>query len=395
VSSTPVKKLGEVATIDGESVRPEQLRASDVYVGLENIGSDGQLINLGSVAATDLRSNKYRFDTTHVLFGKLRPYLAKVARPTHPGVCSTDIITVAPSAELDRDYLFHWLRSPRVITEATEKSTGATLPRISPQALREFEIPVPPLDEQKRIAAKLDDLASTVSTYDECLGHSLPLLEDLYAAECRNVLGEVSGATIEVDLGSVLELIIDHRGKTPKKLGGDFVDEGIRVVSAIHIKDETIKWEERHRFVTEEMFERWMPEKIKTGDVLLTSEAPLGQLARVTSDDPIVLSQRLFALRANERKITGDFLFEFLLSVSGQERLQARATGATAVGIRQSELVKIQIPLPELDAQRTAASQLKELREGMKVGRSLLSQRRLKAVELRQSILEAAFRGDL
>lgn len=88
--------------------------------------------------------------------------------------------------------------------------------------------------------------------------------------------GRTTGRAVEKPpLGDVLGLLIDHRGKTAKKLGGEFVDSGVRVVSAKHIKDGRVRFEERHRFVTYEMFERWMPEPTRAGDVLLTSEAPL------------------------------------------------------------------------------------------------------------------------
>jgi type I restriction enzyme S subunit len=113
------------------------------------------------------------------------------------------------------------------------------------------------------------------------------------------------------------------------------------------------------------------------------------------TDEPLVLSQRLFALRADEHRLMGDFLFEYLLSPIGQDQLKARATGATAVGIRQSELVKIKLPLPALEVQRTAALRLKELRDTLKDTMSLSSRRIAVAADLRQCVLEAAFRGEL
>jgi type I restriction enzyme S subunit len=303
-------------------------------------------------------------------------------------------LTVIDPSRLDSEFLYHFLSAVdwKKYAAGNEKVKGATLNK---EKLAAVEIAVPPLAEQKRIVAKLDQLLASTSEYGACLERSLPLLGNLYAAECANVLSKVSGEAIEVDLGSVLELIIDHRGKTPAKLGGDFVDDGVVVVSAIHIKDESIKWAERRRFVTEEMYERWMPEKVKAGDILLTSEAPLGQLARVMTDEPLVLSQRLFALRADEHRLMGDFLFEYLLSPIGQDQLKARATGATAVGIRQSELVKIKLPLPALEVQRTAALRLKELRDTLKDTMSLSSRRIAVAADLRQCVLEAAFRGEL
>lgn len=163
----------------------------------------------------------------------------------------------------------------------------------------------------------------------------------------------------ERPLGELLELIIDHRGKTPKKVGGvDFAGSGVPVVSAIHIKGGRVDWSERERYVPQWMFEKWMPVRLIRGDVLLTSEAPLGEVAQVPSDDDLVLSQRLFALRGRVGVLDSTYLRYFLQTAEGQSRLRARSSGTTVLGIRQAELVKIPIPLPPFDEQQRIAAVL-------------------------------------
>ena len=100
-------------------------------------------------------------------------------------------------------------------------------------------------------------------------------------------------------LGDVLDVLIDHRGRTPKKLGGDFSNSGVRVLSAKNIKDGRIDLSATIRYVGREMHDRWMRVKLRTGDVLLTSEAPLGEVAFLNDDADFCLGQRLFALRPN------------------------------------------------------------------------------------------------
>ncbi len=153
-------------------------------------------------------------------------------------------------------------------------------------------------------------------------------------------------------LGDLLDLVIDYRGKTPKKLGGDFSDSGVPVISAIHIKRGKIVWEERERFVTKEMFQKWMKDPLKKGDVLLTSEAPLGEVALVPSDEDLVLSQRLFALRTKPELLDSKYLMYFFQSSFGQEQLRGRSSGSTVIGIRQAELINIDIPCPPIAQQR-------------------------------------------
>jgi len=171
------------------------------------------------------------------------------------------------------------------------------------------------------------------------------------------------GESATSNLGDLLELIIDYRGKTPKKLGGDFADAGIPVISAIHIKRGKIIWSERERFVTREMFKKWMKDPLKKGDVLLTSEAPLGEVAMVPNDDDLVLSQRLFALRTKRSVLDPKYLMYFLQSNVGQEELRGRSSGSTVVGIKQSELVNIPITCPPLSQQRVIGEILMTLDE--------------------------------
>jgi len=172
-------------------------------------------------------------------------------------------------------------------------------------------------------------------------------------------------------LDNVLATLIDHRGRTPKKLGGDFSETGIRVLSAKNIKDGRITFDQEIRFVTPRMHDQWMPEKLKVGDILLTSEAPLGEVAYIQENSNYCLGQRLFALRADPRKLESRFLYYLLRSHVVQHRLRARATGTTAQGIRQSELVKVQVEIPTLSEQRIIAHILGTLDDKTELNRRM------------------------
>ena len=81
-----------------------------------------------------------------------------------------------------------------------------------------------------------------------------------------------------VPLGDVLELVIDHRGKTPKKMGfEDFHDSGYPVLSAKHVKTSGLAHLDTIRYANQEMYDKWMKVPVEKGDVVLTSEAPMGE----------------------------------------------------------------------------------------------------------------------
>jgi type I restriction enzyme S subunit len=125
-------------------------------VGLENIQSGGDFIDVRRIDAGELASSKFAFSPRHLLYGKLRPYLAKIARPQFDGICSTDILPIMPGPQLDRDYLAHFLLTPAMVALANSRAAGANLPRLSPTALAELTLPLPPFAEQRRIAEILD-----------------------------------------------------------------------------------------------------------------------------------------------------------------------------------------------------------------------------------------------
>lgn len=148
--------LGEIAEIDRTSVTPDRIQSGTKYIGLEHLDGEGRILSIPTVGQGDLASNKFAFGPKHILYGKLRPYLRKIVRPHFVGICSTDILPIRPS-RIDRGYLYHYLRHPRMVEYASARSEGANLPRLSPTELEKFPIHFPrTLAEQQRIADILD-----------------------------------------------------------------------------------------------------------------------------------------------------------------------------------------------------------------------------------------------
>lgn len=165
----------------------------------------------------------------------------------------------------------------------------------------------------------------------------------------------------ELELGDAISLTIDYRGKTPKKLGGDWSTEGYRALSAKNIKTGAIVQEESIRLVSPSIYKLWMKEEIQRGDILITSEAPFGQVFHWDSEEKIVLSQRLFAIRPNTKVADSRYLYYYMTSRDFQHELSSRATGTTVVGLRQPELLKCKVKLPPIEAQKQIAKILSNL----------------------------------
>ncbi|MEJ7688038.1 MAG: hypothetical protein WKG52_14205 [Variovorax sp.] len=120
-----VVRLGDICRQDRITIKPgerEDLR----YVGLESIeaGTGRLQHNLPSKPAHAPRANSFRFDEGHVLYGKLRPYLNKVALPDAEGKCSTEIVPLRPCADVDRRFLAYFLRAPQTAARIAARSSA-------------------------------------------------------------------------------------------------------------------------------------------------------------------------------------------------------------------------------------------------------------------------------
>jgi type I restriction enzyme S subunit len=171
-------------------------------------------------------------------------------------------------------------------------------------------------------------------------------------------------------LDSLVDQIFDRRGVTVRKLRSEFVLAGHRVISAKLIKSGRIDLHaDEARFVDEATYKRWMRTPLLADDVILTSEAPLGEVAYLGAANDWVLGQRLFAIRTDKRRLHGRFLYYALQSEPMIHGLQSRATGTTAQGIRQSELRRVKVPLPPLAEQRRIAHILGTLDDKIELNR--------------------------
>lgn len=147
-------------------------------------------------------------------------------------------------------------------------------------------------------------------------------------------------------INEATSLIIDHRGKTPKKLGGDWSVKGYPAISAKNIKGGRIVNHEQIRFLNSDLYYQWMKNELQEGDVLMTSEAPMGEMYFLARDKKYCLSQRMFALRSSE-KISPSYLYCWLQTDIAISDMEGRASGTTVTGIKQSELRKVKIIFPQ------------------------------------------------
>ncbi|OAI10562.1 restriction endonuclease subunit S [Methylomonas methanica] len=152
------------------------------------------------------------------------------------------------------------------------------------------------------------------------------------------------------NLNNCVDTILDHRGKTPKKLAGEWCNDsdGIIAISAKNIKNGKLVNLDSANKVNNELFNKWMPDKLIEGDILMTSEAPAGEFYFILGETKYCMSQRVFAIRANLSVIFPSVLYFELSKGNGLSQILSSLSGSTVFGIRQDVLREIKVLVPEI-----------------------------------------------
>ncbi|MFX9525078.1 restriction endonuclease subunit S [Acinetobacter baumannii] len=182
---------------------------------------------------------------------------------------------------------------------------------------------------------------------------------------------------------------IDYRGRTPNK-----TSHGIPLITAKNIRDGYINREPRE-YIAESDYDDWMTRGIpKVGDVVITTEAPLGNVALIDISEKFALAQRTICLQCYEKDL-GRFLHYALRDPAFQKLLMLNATGTTVSGIKASTLKKLKIPFPPLAEQKIIADKLDTLLAQVDIAKARLESIPEILKNFRQSVLISAVSGKL
>lgn len=225
-------------------------------------------------------------------------------------------------------------------------------------------IHIPPFEEQKQIAKFLDRETRRITNIINLKIQLIEKLRERRKSIISNAvtkglnsnaimkpseidwIGDIPEGWMAVPLTKYLESIVDYRGKTPQK-----VNEGIFLVTAKNIKEGVIDYTLSQEFVNIDEYEEIMKRGIPSvGDVLFTTEAPLGEVANIDNAN-IALAQRVMKFRGKKLVLNNYFLKYWIMSSTFQNNLQSLATGSTALGIKASKLHMLRLTLPPLKEQ--------------------------------------------
>ena len=318
------------------------------------------------------------------------------------------LIKATPNKELvNSDYLYYFTKAKEYENWKNAIFIQATIQNISAEKYSNLILPLPSKSEQQSIATFLD---RKIEAIDALIQKKEQLIERLKEKRQALITQAVTkGLDPDVpmkdsglmwleevpehwevhQLRRVVEKFVDYRGSTPNK-----IDSGIPLITAANIDDEKIDFSDVEVYISEEEYEERMVRGFpKRGDVLVTTEAPLGEVAQI-EEEKVALAQRIILFKTREN-LSDDFLLYYLLSGCGQSELKSRATGSTALGIKGSKLKGIEIIVPPLQEQVEIAEFVNSESKKVYASISKLNKQIDKLKEYRQSLISAAVTGKI
>lgn len=374
-------KLGDVARYD----KAQGIHSGLPYVGLEHIES-GTRKFIGSRSDMEVYSSTFLFNPNHVLYGRLRPYLRKVLVPDFAGHCSTEIFPILPSDDLDRSYLSYWLITESTTGAIDRLCNGARMPRANMEQALELEIPLPPLAEQKRIVALLDDAFAGIdeakAKAETNLGNAIGLFEMVREDSMREPEAQTTSYGFD-EICKVDSVLVDPRESTnAAKLhvgGANIESKTGRLIALQTARQEGLK---SGKFPFQE------------GMVLYSKIRPnLMKVARPDFDG--LCSADMYPLAPVAGRVCRDYLYHLLLTERFTRFALLGSERAGMPKVNRDYLSRFTTKLPSINEQQALASKLDSLDQSLRLLRELLTNKLAALQELKSSLLSQAFAGEL
>ena len=351
------------------------------HLNLDQIESNtGEVLTKSYAPASEAGTSTSWFDSRHVLYSKLRPYLNKVVLADESGVATTELVPLLPDeTRLDKRYLWHYLRSKQFVNWVSDQVAGAKMPRVRMKAFWDHEIPLPPIDEQKRIVELLDRTDRICRKRQQ----TVQFVDDFLRANFLEMFGDPvsnSKKLDEVRIDSFCEIV---RGSSPRPKGDPRYYGG--PVPRLMVQDLTRDgW-----FVTPKIDSLTLQgaqksRPINAGTVVMAVSGNVGLTSILTVDacihDGFVAFKNL-----DLDKILPEFLLFMMTFLKSTH--SAREAGAIFKNLTTSQIKEMAIPVPSIPDQMKFVSIFKrQMEAGHSLSHSLTG-----ILELKDSICANVF----
>lgn len=286
------------------------------------------------------------------------------------------------AAMLDHVFLFHFVASPYFQTQLILRANATAQAGVYLGELGDIDVALPNLLVQRRIAnilttvdnqiEKTEALIAKYQSIKQGLMHDLftrgvdehgrlrPTRDEAPQLYKESELGWIPNGWRVGPLSSVVQQILDFRGRTPLKLGMNWGGGDIPALSANNVEIGRINFDKETYYGSDALYRRWMTNgDAEEGDVLMTLEAPLGNVAQIPDQRRYILSQRVILIKAKKGEMSNDYLAMQLGQRAFQDRMRRESTGTTATGIQRARLIRLPLVVPDADEQGRIVSRIR------------------------------------
>ncbi|KJH72517.1 restriction endonuclease subunit S [Aliterella atlantica] len=322
-----------------------------------------------------------------ILISTVRPNLNAVAyidNQFNGATASTGFTTLRTKPQkLDSRYLYYWVRTSYFVKDMVRRSTGASYPAVSDSIIKESTIPLPPIEEQRRIAAILDKADAVRRKRQE----AIRLTEELLRSAFIEMFGIPDHSSYPVKtFAEVCELITDGAHFTPT-----YVDQGVPFLRVTDIQTKSIDWKNTKYIPLnehKELIKRCHPRK---GDVLYSKNGTIGIPKLIDWDEEFSIFVSLALLRPKPNVLLGEYLESFLKTPFALRQALSHTKTGTVSNLHLVEIRKVKLPIPSIEVQQ------EWLERKFKIAKqqSKLIESFTQTNNLFNSLLQRAFRGEL
>ncbi|MFM4972489.1 restriction endonuclease subunit S [Aeromonas veronii] len=310
---------------------------------------------------------------------------------TEPMATNQGCKGLVPSDGLNHKYLYYYLSS--IVQLLNDLGTGATFKELSGGKLKEVPIPVPPLAEQQRLVAILDKAFEAIAAARANAEQNRQNAQALFESYLQSVFSQRGEGWVDTTIAAATGGVFTGPfGSLLHK--SDYIEHGIPLVNPAHITNVGIEPDLR-KTVSEETAQRLSNYIMRTGDIVIGRRGEMGRCAIVTDvEDGWLCGTGSFVIKPSERCDTR-YLVRLLRSESCKTQLENIAGGAVMPNLSNTDLSNFPIILPPIDMQRSLLRKIDLMAEKTQHLEALY-QRKIAALdELKQSLLQQAFSGQL
>jgi type I restriction enzyme S subunit len=299
------------------------------------------------------------------------------------------------NAVIDNWIIYHLNHS-----DLTEFVSGLTVPKLNQGSLREIPVLVPPLPEQRRIVAILDEAFEGIAVAKANAEKNLKNTSLLFQSGYNIIFNDIGND----DCRRTTVSDVAHSSKGSMRTGpfgsqllhSEFVDEGVAVLGIDNAVNNEFRWDKR-RYITGEKYKELSRYRVKPGDVLITIMGTCGRCAIVPDDIPLAINTKhLCCITLDTTKCLPEFLHGyFLYHLLALDFLASRAKGSIMEGLNMGIIAELPLLLPSLEQQQKIAESVDSLREDTNRLESIYKSKLEQLDALKKSLLHHAFTGQL